>query len=304
MGEAQAQPTADSTTEASAQPQAAPEQPQAEEQVADVQDPGSIPNTEFLGISEALQMGMQTLKQMPQANPARLKMFLINDLYPILVDFAQMANWYTGDLHERVSNIEDEVEGTGGEGISPEFAEQLIEFIGQSLQLFGLLVNLTKGNPEVAHSVQMMIARAPGLIARIQEITLSEEEEEEDEEEDEEDVETPEVLEPRSQMTEEQAAAADAAKAEVAAPEAEESTAPAAPEPETSPSQEAPLVESPAPEAASVAPETEPQQESAPEPPPTEEAAVEQAAPEPTPEPTPEPPAAEVAEQGEEKKNG
>jgi hypothetical protein len=170
-----------------------------EDEDDEIQEPGQPPRTEFANTVEALEAAMENLKRMPNLNPQTLRMHLLNDLYPILVDFANSSNWYVGDLHQRVTEVEEEVGGESGEGLTPEFAAQLIEFIGVSLQLFGVLVNICKNDPEVIGKVQLLIAQAPGIISKIQDITLVEEEE--DEEEDEEDEEA-EVLEPRSSQPE------------------------------------------------------------------------------------------------------
>jgi hypothetical protein len=170
------------------------DQDQPDEEGDEVQEPGS--RTEFSNIAEALSAGVENLRKMPTLNPQTLRMHLVNDLYPILIDFAMASDWYTGDLHGRVTDVEEEVGEESGEGLEPEFAAQLIEFIGVSLQLFGVMVNLCKNDPEVLGKVQFLIAQAPGIISKIREITL-EEEEDEDEDEDEE----PEVLEPKGQQT-------------------------------------------------------------------------------------------------------
>ncbi len=169
---------------------------QAEDE-ADVQDPG---RTEFANIAENIDAMSEGLKRMKELNPQSLRMFLLNDLFPLLRDWADTCNWYTGDLHARVSEVEEEVGEEAGEGLDPEFAGQLIEFIGVSLQLFGVLVNICKNDPEVIGKVQLLIAQAPGIIAKIREITL-EEEDEEEEEEDEEDEEEAEVLEPKGKQS-------------------------------------------------------------------------------------------------------
>ena len=164
----------------------------------DVQDPG---RTEFANIAENIDAMSESLKRMKDLNPQSLRMFLLNDLFPLLKDWADTCNWYTGDLHARVSEVEEEVGGEAGEGLDPEFAGQLIEFIGVSLQLFGVLVNVCKNDLAVLGKVQLLIAQAPGLIAKIQEITLEEQEDEdEDDEDDEEDEGDAEVLEPKGQQ--------------------------------------------------------------------------------------------------------
>ena len=164
-------------------------EPEEEEQEAG-------PRTEFLNTVNNLEAAMENLKRMPNLNPQSLRLHMLNDLYPILVDFAKASDWYTGDLHARVTEVEEEVGEDDGEGLTPEFAAQLIEFIGISLQLFGVMVNLCKNDPEVIGKVQILIAQAPGIIAKIQEITLVDD----DDEDDEEDEEEPEVQEPRSRQ--------------------------------------------------------------------------------------------------------
>lgn len=167
-----------------------------EDEGDEVQEP---PRTEFMNMVEALEGALQNLSRMPQLNPQSLRLHMQNDLYPILIDLAKACDWYTGDLHQRVTNVEEEVGDSGEEGLSPEFAEQLIEFIGISLQLFGVLVNVCKNDASVIEKVQLLIAQAPGIIAKIRDITMVEDDEDEDEDE-EEDEEEPEVMEPRGRQ--------------------------------------------------------------------------------------------------------
>lgn len=162
----------------------------SEDDGPEVQDPG---RTEFANIAENIIAVSENLKKMPNLNPQTLRMHLINDLYPLLEDWAQACNWYTGDLHARVSEVEEEVGEGSNEGLDPEFAAELIEFIGVSLQLFGVLVNVCRNDTDVITKVQLLIAKAPGLITKIRDITL---EDEEDEEEDEEGSDA-DVLEPK-----------------------------------------------------------------------------------------------------------
>jgi hypothetical protein len=127
--------------------------------------------------------------------------------------------------------------GDGGEALAPETAEQLINFIGMSLQIFGVILQSPKADPKLLQVAQILTAQAPGLIAKVQEITMSEEDEDEDEDyededyedgdedsedsevEDEPGAEPTEVLEPRKrepvQAVPEQP---EAPKAETAAP--------------------------------------------------------------------------------------
>jgi hypothetical protein len=251
MAEAQTE-----TTQTNQDPNAAI-QGQAEEvepETPDVQEPNASdpPRTEFAGIHEALSMGLETLRRMPQANPQRIKLFLINDLYPILIDMAQMADWYTGNLHDRVSTVEEEVEGNIGEGISPELAEQLIEFIGHSLQVFGVVVNVAKDNQNLIHTVQLLVAKAPGLINRIQEITITDEEDEEEEEEDE-----PEVIEPAADELPEESSATEK-------PQVEAESTPEAAAAESTPEEATPAEEAEVP-AEESAPAEEPVKEETPD---------------------------------------
>jgi len=164
-----------------------------EEEEEDIQEP---PRTEFMNMVEALESAMQNLTRMPQLNPQSIRLHLQNDLYPILIDFARACDWYTGDLHRRVTDVEEEVNESPEEALSPEFAEQLIEFIGISLQLFSVLVNACKNDVAVIEKVQLLIAQAPGIITRIREVTMVEEDEEEEDEEEEDEI--SEVLEPRA----------------------------------------------------------------------------------------------------------
>lgn len=203
MAEAQTQET---------QQQPPPEVQEPEVQEPEVQEPEEegeeeeeeAAQTNFLEIIDALTMGSRQLGQLKQANNGQvLRQFLLNDLYPILIEMANLCNWYTGNLHDRVSDLEEGQEP--GEGISPEFAAELMEFIGISLQVFGELIPLIQTRPDMLHRVQLLVAQAPGLMARIQDATMAEEEEEEYEEE-EESQEVPEVVEPTAQKPAEQAA--------------------------------------------------------------------------------------------------
>lgn len=174
-------------------------EPEPEEEEGDEAQGQDPPRTEFANTVDNLEAAMENLKRMPNLNPQTVRMHLLNDLYPILIDFANASNWYVGDLHQRVTDVEEEVGGGEGEGLTPEFAAQLIEFIGVSLQLFGVLVNICKNDPEVIGKVQILISQAPGIISKIQDITLVEEDEDEDEDEDDDDEENePEVVEPRA----------------------------------------------------------------------------------------------------------
>lgn len=176
--------------------QVEPESEPEEEDDDEAQGP-EPPRTEFANTVDNLEAAMENLKRMPNLNPQTVRMHLLNDLYPILIDFANASNWYVGDLHQRVTDVEEEVGGGEGEGLTPEFAAQLIEFIGVSLQLFGVLVNICKNDPEVISKVQILISQAPGIISKIQDITLVEEDEDEDDDEDDDENE-PEVVEPRA----------------------------------------------------------------------------------------------------------
>jgi len=164
-------------------------------------------------------MGQKQLKNKQFGNAAALRNFLVMDLYPILIELADFANWYIGDLNDRIMTLE-ESDGEGGEGLDPEFAEQLINFIGMSLQVFGLILRAPKVNPELLQTTQLLVAQAPALIARIQEITMvdaDDDEYDDDEEVEPEEAEPIEVLEPKKQ-----------AEAQKPAPDASEELEPSA----------------------------------------------------------------------------
>lgn len=167
-----------------------------EEEGDEVQQPNS--RTEFVNMAEALTAAAKNLKGLKHLNPQTLREHMLNEIYPILIDFAMACDWYTGDLHARVTSVEEEVGGGIEEGLSPEFATQLIEFIGVSLQLFGVLVNVCKEDQAVIEKVQLLIAQAPGIISKIHDITLIDEDEGDEEEDEEEgdDEEPPEVIPP------------------------------------------------------------------------------------------------------------
>jgi hypothetical protein len=247
-----------------------PEVQEPEAQEPEEEEEEDAAQTNFVEIIEALTMGKGQLSQLKQANNGQvLRQFMLNDLYPILLEMANLCNWYIGNLHDRVSDLEEE-QGPG-EGISPEFAAELMEFIGISLQVFGELIPMIQTRPDMLHKVQLLVAQAPGLMARIQDATMTEEEEEEEEEEEKE---VPEVVEPTSQKSaspQTPAAAEPTAEpeqpTEEAAPTPAEPEQPAAPTP-AEPEQPAEAVESisvedvvktdePAPEAAEAEAEAE-----------------------------------------------
>ena len=213
----------------------------------EVQDPGF---TEFVNVSANLQAMSESLRKMKELNPQTLRMHLLNDLYPLLIDFANTSHWYVGDLHGRVSEVEEEVGGDTGEGLDPEFAAQLIEFIGISLQLFGVLVNVCKGDPEVIGKVQLLIAQAPGLIAKINDLTLEEEDDDDEDEddEDEEEDEDIEVLEPTKAKPSTPAPEAAPEAAPVGAVDAASADAPVVPATNTPSPDAAPVTTSGGPE--------------------------------------------------------
>ena len=173
------------------------------------EEPEEVPRTEFINLKEALMMGQSQLKRIPHINPESLRRFLLADIYPILIEIADYSNWYVGDLHNRVMGLEmGENDGYGGESLSPETAEQLINFIGMSLQIFGVILQSPKADPRLIQTAQLLTTQAPGLIAKVQDITMSEEPEDDEEYEDEENEEefdgdngqstqSTEVLEPR-----------------------------------------------------------------------------------------------------------
>ena len=184
-------PVVEATPVEAAQPPAEPEEDDVEE--ADDADDAvegegeEVPRTEFMNLKDALIMGQKQLQSKQFGNASNLKQFLIMDLYPILIEITDFANWYVGDLHNRVMGLEMNEGGDGGEALSPETAEQLINFIGMSLQIFGVILQSPKADPKLIQVAQILTAQAPGLIAKVQEITMSEEDEEDEEDEDYED---------------------------------------------------------------------------------------------------------------------
>lgn len=210
------------------------QEPEAQEPEAQESEEEESAQTNFIEIIDAFTMGKAQLTRLKQANnPTVMRQFLLNDLYPILIEMATLCNWYTGNLHDRVSDLEDD-QGAD-EGISPEFAAELMEFIGISLQVFGELIPLMQARPDMMHKVQVLVTQAPGLMAKIQDATMAEEEEEEEEEEEKE---VPEVVEPTFQKKPEEepppAAAAEAPEVPEApeAPEAPDVSGSEAPAPE------------------------------------------------------------------------
>lgn len=144
-----------------------------------------VPRTEFMNLKEALLIGQSQLKRIPKINPEAMRQFLANDLYPILIEIADYSNWYVGDLHNRVMGLEmNESDGYAGEALSPETAEELINFIGMSLQIFGVILQSPKADPRLIQTAQLLTTQAPGLIAKVQDITMIEEPDEDEDEED------------------------------------------------------------------------------------------------------------------------
>lgn len=163
--------------------QAAPEGPEG-------QEGQEVPRTEFMNLKEALVIGQGQLKRIPKINPEAMRQFFVNDLYPILIEIADYSNWYVGDLHNRVMGLElEESDGYAGEALSPETAQELIEFIGMSLQIFGVILQSPKADPRLRDTAQALTVKAPGLIAKVQDITMLEEPDEDEEEYDDEEAE-------------------------------------------------------------------------------------------------------------------
>jgi hypothetical protein len=203
---------AEATLVKDTQPPAEPEEDEADDAV-EGEDGEEVPRTEFMNLKDALVMGQKQLKSKHFGNAANLRQFLIMDLYPILIEIAEYANWYVGDLHNRVMGLEMGESGDGGEALTPETAEQLINFIGMSLQIFGVILQSPKVDPKLLQLAQILTTQAPGLIAKVQDITMSDEPDDENEDyedddegyedgegeemEDEPGTEPTEVLEPR-----------------------------------------------------------------------------------------------------------
>jgi hypothetical protein len=203
---------AEATLVKDTQPPAEPEEDEADDAV-EGEDGEEVPRTEFMNLKDALVMGQKQLKSKHFGNAANLRQFLIMDLYPILIEIAEYANWYVGDLHNRVMGLEMGESSDGGEALTPETAEQLINFIGMSLQIFGVILQSPKVDPKLLHLAQILTTQAPGLIAKVQDITMSDEPDDENEDyedddegyeegegeevEDESGTEPTEVLEPR-----------------------------------------------------------------------------------------------------------
>jgi len=274
MAEAQTQaPKNQSPTPTEEDPEVQePESQEPEEEEEEEGEDEETAQTNFVEIIDALMMGKGQLANLKQANNSQvLRQFLLNDLYPILLEMASHCNWYIGNLHDRVTYLEEE-QGQG-DGISPEFAAELMEFIGVTLQIFGELIPIIQTRPDMLHRVQILVAQAPSLMARIQDATMTDDEEEEEEEEEEEQ-EVPEVVEPASQKPAEVSQTPEPPAVEpqsepkppeeapqVSAPEPEPEPEPAEPQPE----EVAESVESIPVEEVVKTPEAEPQSEETPE---------------------------------------
>jgi len=186
--EAQAAPQPEAEAEEAVE-EAEGEEEEEEEEYEEEEPPG----TEYQNLIQELQMSKEMLARLPGGNPARLRDFLVNDLYGFLERMLSISDWYTGDLHQRVTVIEDEVGGGPGGGLDPEFATELIEFIGGSVKIFGAVISIppVQGNKALMHAIQILIAQAPGLMSRIQDMTITDEDEEDEDEE------FPNVMPPR-----------------------------------------------------------------------------------------------------------
>lgn len=171
---------AEATPVKETQPPAEPEE-DPEDDAVEGEEGEEVPRTEFMNLKDALVMGRKQLQSKHFGNAANLRQFLIMDLYPILIEITDFANWYVGDLHNRVMGLEMGEGGESGEGLDPETAEQLINFIGMSLQIFGVILQSPKADPKLLQVAQVLTAQAPGLIAKVQEITMSDEPDEDDE---------------------------------------------------------------------------------------------------------------------------
>jgi len=76
-----------------------PEVPAEEtEEEGDDEQEEDVLRTEFLNLKDSLEMGMKQFKRMPHLSPESIRNFMIMDLYPILMEIADFANWYVGDL--------------------------------------------------------------------------------------------------------------------------------------------------------------------------------------------------------------
>jgi hypothetical protein len=195
------------------------------------------PQSEYTDLRAQLAQSATFLSRMKKADAKAMRLFLINDLYPMVAKIMEATEWYVMDLHTRVSNLE---EGEDTEtGIDEESAGKIIEFVGRSVQVFGALMTWAKDNSvaipeEVVTEIQLLVTSAPGLMMMVQDMT-AEEDEDEDEYEEENGAEPEGLVEPSivpgPQPVEEPAPEAPAAEAAPAEPEPPAAEPPAEPEP-------------------------------------------------------------------------
>ena len=133
------------------------------------------------------------------------------DIIPVISEFFRVQEWYIYDLHSRLTLLENNADENEvdivSETIGPDLAIQLIEFIGQAVQIFGIVINndQMKKNLDLVAQITQLTLQAGPLINYVQEITGEELSADEDEDN------SPEapVLEPAGQS--EQSAQGDPA---------------------------------------------------------------------------------------------
>lgn len=200
MGQATETPTTPTSTEqppqtteqATVAPQTtAPPEPtvEPEDDTIEPEDDGSDlePPSEYTELKGEILSSAQMFAKMTKLSPQAVRMFLVNDLYPLLVRVMDTTEWYVMDLNTRLLEVEENAEA--GSGLTEDQGQNLIEFIGRSVNLFSLLMQWAKQSSilipdELVSEMQVLVVQAPGLMANVQD-AVAEEEEEYDEEEDE-----------------------------------------------------------------------------------------------------------------------
>jgi hypothetical protein len=191
--------------------------------------PDAMPQSEYTELKSQVAMSKAMLLRMKKADAKSMRLFMANDLYPLLEKILENTEWYVMDLHTRLSDMESGL--SSGEGIDEESAGKLVEFIGRTVQALGMTMNWAKENnvllpDEVVTEMQLLVTSAPGLMLMVQELVSEEGDEDEEDDEDEEyedegDEELEGLVEPGTPVEEEPAEEAPAETPAAENPEAE-----------------------------------------------------------------------------------
>jgi hypothetical protein len=152
----------------------------------------------FTELHAAVTEGAAQLKKLPHLNPQSLRDFVVGDLYAIVADLIGAADYYISDLNNRLLDVEEAVgEDALVEYVDSTFLVGLLEFVGRTIHIGNKVATWAseKGDKEALENIQVLMATAPAVIARLQELLAAsqeaeeaqgEEDDDEDEDEDEE----------------------------------------------------------------------------------------------------------------------